>query len=274
MDFGPGVLAAFLGARTQVEPNTVWFHPPTEAELADLALQLDTDHLWMRRIETLIAAGQERWGSNVQIGTTDLGGAVDVLSTFRPGEKLLLDLYDHPDDVRRLTWEIHQHWWTCYEHLNAKLQPVNPGYSAWAGVFSTEPSYMLQCDFCYMISPGMFDEFVKPELARSAERLANAFYHLDGVGQLAHLDSLLEIPSLKGVQWVPGDGQPPANEWPGVFEKILAAGKIAQYTGPLEKLPELVDRLGTGKGLETRVTRPMDRRDEMLSLLEKLGVEA
>jgi len=38
---------------------------------------------------------------------TDLGGNLDILSTFRPGTDLLLDLYDHPEDVKRLTGEAH-----------------------------------------------------------------------------------------------------------------------------------------------------------------------
>ena len=61
----------------------------------------------------------------------------------------------------------------------------------------------------------MFDES-KPELAASCRRLKNAFYHLDGLGQLPHLKSLLSIPELKGIQWVPGDGQPDVTEWPAV----------------------------------------------------------
>ena len=47
-----------------------------------------------------------------------------------------------------------------------------------------------------LISPQMFDEFAKPELEATCERLPRAFYHLDGPGQLPHLDSLLEIENL------------------------------------------------------------------------------
>ena len=54
------------------------------------------------------------------------------------------------------------------------------------------------------------------------------FYHLDGKGALKHLDMLLALPKLKGVQWVPGDGQPGANKWPDVLRRIRAAGKLCQ----------------------------------------------
>ena len=79
-----------------------------------------------------------------------------------------------------------------------------------------------------MISPEMFDEFVKPELIESSLKLPRTFYHLDGSGQLSHLDSLLTIQTLDGVQWVPGAGNPECAEWPEVYQKISAAGKKIQ----------------------------------------------
>ncbi len=269
-DFGPGMLAVPAGARPEVDGNTVWFHAPGEIAIEDLQIQLDLDHPWVRRIEEIYRAGLARWNGRVQMGMTDLGGSLDVISTFRPGESLLLDLVDEPDHVDRVNWQVHEAWWTLYEHFNRILQPVNPGYSAWAGILSPKPSYMLQCDFCYMISPAMFDRFVKPELAASCRRLDNAFYHLDGPGQLAHLDSLLEIEQLDGVQWVPGAGQKPCQDWPEVYAKILSAGKVAQFTGSCEGALELIDRLGTGKGLLITGSYPIDRRDEAEEIIARL----
>ena len=77
---------------------------------------------------------------------------------------------------------------------------------------------MLQCDFCYMIGPEQFKKFVLPELAVSCKKLTNPFYHLDGPGQLPHLDYLLSIPELKGIQCVPGDGSPHDGPWGRSFD--------------------------------------------------------
>ena len=90
---------------------------------------------------------------------TDLGGSLDILSTFRPSENLLLDLYDHPEVVRQKTWGVHEMWWRCFSELDSTIRAVNPGYTAWSPIFSDGPYYMLQCDFCYMIGPDMFDEY-------------------------------------------------------------------------------------------------------------------
>jgi 5-methyltetrahydrofolate--homocysteine methyltransferase len=108
---------------------------------------------------------------------------------------------------------------------------------------------MLQCDFAYMIGPEMFDEFVRPELAASCKRLKNAFYHLDGIGQLPHLDSLLSIPELKGIQWIPGEGSPDQKQWPEVYRRIRAAGKLVQIHGGIDVLDTVAGQVGSAKGI-------------------------
>jgi 5-methyltetrahydrofolate--homocysteine methyltransferase len=251
IDFGPGVLAAFIGGQGHVDDHTVWFTPRDDRPIGDIRFVYDPNHPWLLRIKAICRAAVERWGGLVQVGMTDLGGNLDILSTFRPSEKLLLDLYDHPDEVDRLTWEAHELWHRCFADINAILRPANPGYTAWAGIFSDRPHYMLQCDFCYMISPDMFDRFVKPELAATCRRLADPFYHLDGVGQLPHLDSLLAIPELKGIQWVPGDGKPPCANWPDVYRRIRSAGKLVQFLGNLDGLETMWRELGSVRGFVT-----------------------
>ena len=245
-NFGPGVAAAFMGANLQYDENTCWFHPVREADIEHLRFEYDPDDPWYRHVRNLCKIADERWQGAVQVSMTDLGGNLDVLSTFRPSEKLLLDLYDNPEAVNKRTWEAHELWWRYFNELSA-VMPSNPGYTAWAPIFSETTYYMLQCDFCYMIGPEMFDEFVKPELAATCKKLDNPFYHLDGVGQLPHLDSLLRIPELKGVQWVPGAGKEAEGAWPEVYRKIRDAGKLIQLFGGVEALDAVADKLGTAR---------------------------
>ena len=249
-NFGPGVAAAFLGGGLDPQPDTVWFHPPPGIdELCDVRLEYQPDNIHLRRVKDICRAAVERWQGSVQVGMTDLGGILDILQTFRPGEALLMDLCEQPDLVKDLCWQCHDLWWRYFHEMAGVLQPANPGFTAWTPIFSSGPYYMLQCDFAYMIGPAMFDEFVKPELAASCGRLANAFYHLDGKGQLGHLDSLLSIPGLKGVQWIPGAGQPPCDEWPEVYRKIRGAGKLVQLWGDPATLDTVVRQIGSPEGI-------------------------
>jgi len=275
-NFGAGVVAGFCGADLvcRTDHPTVWFRPLDERQIADLDFAFDPDNPWLRRVQDVCGAAGERWGGLVQVSMTDLGGAVDILSTFRPAERLLLDLYDYPDQVRRLVGQIHDVWFRCFDAIDAVLQRTNPGYTAWTPIFSATPYYMLQCDFCYMISPAMFDAFVRPELAAACGRLDHPFYHLDGPGQLPHLDSLLSIPDLAGVQWIPGAGAPGQRHWPDVYRRIHQAGKLIQLyaeNGDLELLDVVADQIGSADGIILIGEVGPDRRDDLEAFLARHG---
>ena len=84
-----------------------------------------------------------------------------------------------------------------------------------------------------MVSPAHFERFAIPELKALCDRLSDPFYHLDGKGQLPHLDAVLRLEKLKGIQWVPGAGQADPSEWIDVLARIRGAGKLCQvYTHP------------------------------------------
>ncbi len=271
-NFGPGVLAAFLGCRMENGEDTVWFHPPETLELAELHFRLDRQNPVFQKIRELMRIATRRWNGQVQVAMTDIGGNLDVVSSFRPSQQLLLDLYDCPDEVKRLGWEVHRTWWEAFDELVGTAQP-NPGFSTWCPVFSEVPMYILQCDFCYMIGPEMFEEFVKPELVASAKRLKNSIYHLDGPGQLPHLDSLLKIPELGCIQWIPGAGQPDMTQWPDVYRKIHAAGKKIQVYG-LDALDAVAQQIGTAKGIVAVVNSTVAEEDIIRQRLKQYGVDA
>ena len=85
----------------------------------------------------------------------------------------------------------------------------------------------MQCDFCYMISPTQFEHFVLPELIDQASYIDRPVYHLDGQGELPHLDMILDIPGLSGIQWNPGAGKEPLcdEKWFDIYKKIQDKGK-------------------------------------------------
>jgi 5-methyltetrahydrofolate--homocysteine methyltransferase len=106
---------------------------------------------------------------------------------------------------------------------------------------------MLQSDFSYMISPAMFERFVLPDLMECCEALDHPFYHLDGKGEIPHLDHLLSIQRLKGIQWVPGDGQPPPDCWLPLLQRIRTGGKLCQVSVSPQGALRIVRELG-GRG--------------------------
>lgn len=270
MNFGAGVLTAMLGGEgfCSEESDTVWFEPGKFAdfELSEISLKLDRKSEWFLRIEEFFVAANKHLDGRIHIGQTDIEGTLDVLSALRPGEMLMFDMFDSPDEVKRLTWEVHEAWFELFEYLNSLLPVNNHGYSTWARQLSEKVTYMLQCDFAYMISPNHFKEFVLPELSASCKRIERPFYHLDGAGQIGHLDHLLSIPELVGIQWIPGEGAPDCSNCPELYQKITDADRLIQVIVPevsvIEKVlmqtdkPELMQFIGSiNKGEEERLNK-------------------
>ena len=274
--FGPGVAAAFLGAGIDNHTGMTWFYPEQEVHIEELDFKYDPDNIYLNRVKDICKAAVDRWDDNVLISMPDLGGNLDMLSTFRPAERLLIDLYDHPEKVKELTFKLHDFWHTYYAEINEILQTGNPLYTDWSSLVSDKPSYVLQCDFCYMISPKMFNEFVRPELELTCKKLDRTIYHLDGPGQLSHLDSLLDIDELDAIQWIPGAGAADSAQWPEVYAKILNAGKniqIINNTNDFDVYDAVIDQLGSGKGVQIRYFEmPIKQQDQIMKWLEQYGI--
>ena len=211
-NFGPGIVAAFAGANLLAVQDTTWFSPGGNGAISKLHVGLLVDNPWWRRVKNVTQAAIERWGNQLSIGFTDLGGNLDILAHLRGTQQLLFDLVDCPEEVDRLVHETNQLWLQCYEALYA-LTSRGCGITCWGPCWSPRRGYLLQSDFSYMISPQPFKRYVLPDLSACCEALDYAFYHLDGKGQLPHLDMLLALERLRGIQWVPGDGQPQAEHW-------------------------------------------------------------
>ena len=264
MNYGPGAAAAFLGGELQPAKDTVWFHPGIwkGKELTEIRPTYLPDNPWWQRVQAVSRACLARFDRRIQVGFTDIGGNLDIAASLRDAQILLLDTLDDPAAVDELCRIITPLWLRFYREQLALIQPAGRGTCAWAPLWSPQRTYMLQSDFSYMISPRQFARWVVPDLAACCAELEHGFYHLDGKGELPHLDHLLEVPGLKGVQWIPGDGQPEPGDpvwWP-VLQRIRDAGKLVQiYTSGESALRMAREMPLTGFAIETW-TR--DRRDQ------------
>ena len=266
--YGPGVLAAFCGAKLDNSSGQVWFFPPVEdPELSQVHVKYDPNNVWSRRIKDIYRAGLKRWDGAVIMGFPDLGGVMDVVASMVGTENLLYALVDEPEEVERLVQETQQAWYEAYNDFAEVLKPQG-AYTDWNGLLSRDPAYIIQCDFCYMLGPDMFRRFVLPTLQEDARRLTNTIYHLDGIGELPHLDQILSIPELNAVQWVQGTNQPGPYAWLDVYKKILDAGKqIMIIENGLENGYEEL-RPHLGKSPYVCVWASPENRDKAIKLVE------
>jgi len=112
-----------------------------------------------------------------------------------------------------------------YERLYQMTTKYQKGSTNYMGLWHPGRWYPPCCDFSCMISEEQYEELIVEEIEKEVAFLDASIYHLDGPGALRHLDRILKIPGLNGVQWVYGAGQPTASHWLDVIKKIQDAGK-------------------------------------------------
>jgi len=237
VNFGPGCLSAMMGSNYVPDENTIWFGRD-EFFLTDWSklenLRLQKDSPMYKMVTEMTRMLTERNDGSYYTGVSDLGGNLDILASLRSTWTLLTDLHDDPEMVLKAVEIIDEAWMECYSTLRAIINNSGQsGHTTWLGPWCGTAYYPLQCDFAAMISPEDFARFVMPSLRRASDFLDHSIFHLDGPEQIVHLDQLLSVERIDGIQWVPGDGKPPVFDktWFPMYEKIQAAGKCLVLHG-------------------------------------------
>jgi 5-methyltetrahydrofolate--homocysteine methyltransferase len=268
-NFGPGLVAAFLGADLKADANTVWIESRVKKPIEECSFKFENQNKWWRRVAQFTQTLVDEWGDQLCVGYTDLGGNLDILASLLGSNELIFALSDNPDEVLRLVRQISEIWRRYFYELENIISRKSRGRTPWAAIWAPGTCYMLQSDFSYMISPRMFKKFVLPDLEYQVEHIDFPFYHLDGKGELPHLPHLLGIKKLRGIQWIPGDGQPAPEDWLNVLNQIRSAGKLCQVYVTAEGAIKICRELG-GKGFAFYIMPPMKTEDAE-GFLEEIG---
>jgi hypothetical protein len=256
-----GVLGAFLGQTWNVDSvtrstGTVWFEELQDRPLAEISPKLDKNNQLYVRSKELIKAFQDLYDGRIGIGIANLGGIMDIFESMRGATKSLTDILDEPEEVRRIRDCISEAFFIAADE-QMSLIDINktPGYTGWIPLLSQKPYFISQCDYCFMIGPKEYDDFVHDTLVKEANHFDRSFYHLDGPGQIIHLDRILEIEGFDGVQWINGAGAAPLSDpcWFDIYRKVRAAGKLLQvFIWGAEEVPyvdAIVNALGSSEGI-------------------------
>lgn len=245
----PAILAAYLGSpvRLMREGLTGWLAPIITDWRTRPTLDRVPDGFWWQATQDLLAAAADASTGDYAIGIPDLQGGGEILAVLRGSQELALDLYDHPAEIVPAIAESNAAWLTCYRACFAIIHrnpaPLSQGYVDWLGVWSDTPAVTVECDFAALVSPPMFRRFFLPALEEQVGWIGRTIFHLDGPRALPHLDTLLGLRGLTGIQWGPGDGAPPMREWVPLLQKIQAAGKRQVLICEPADVPVLISEL-------------------------------
>jgi len=172
----------------------------------------------------------ERLGKRFVVSMPDLGRGLDVLAAIRGNANLLMDLLIAPDRVQSALDVIERLWHRFHREFADIIYPANHHgcYAECMRYLSARSTHIAECDFAAMIGPEQFAQFALPVLQRECEEFeGRVVFHMDGPGQMPHLDLLCGVEQLHAVQWVPGAGNPGtlSEKWYPLYRTLIDAGK-------------------------------------------------
>ena len=214
----------FRGSIHHFSDDTVWFSPILEAPDA---LEFDENSFLYRKTLELARAFAEDSRGDYIVSMSDCSGNADVLSHLLGPEALLVAMVDEPEAVEAGLKKVQPVYERIHREVYEIVRENNGGGCciSWLTTWGAGLHAQLQCDMSVMISNDLFERFVMPELRAQTALLDHSLYHLDGIQQVRHLDSLLSLERLQAIQWTQVVGQPPCTEFLPELRRIQTAGK-------------------------------------------------
>lgn len=244
-DLGPDFFAACYGTPLEFGESTSWAKPWMSDEDVEnhKDFAMDPANEYYTKMLELTKAAVEDGKDKYMVGVTDLHPGGDGLVSMRGPQNLCYDTFDYPEFLHKGVMDLLPGFQKIYEELYGLTTKYQKGSTCWMGIWHPKRWYPVSCDFSCMVSSDMFEELLIEEIEKEVEFLDASIYHLDGPDALKHLDRLLQIPKLNGIQWVYGAGNPTASHWIPEIRKIQQAGKCVQIQVMPEELETMLQEL-------------------------------
>lgn len=243
----PDTFSACLGIPLEFAEHTSWAtpiigdwdHPPS--------FHLDRSSFAWRWLLEGYRRAAERCPGRYLLAVPDVHAGGDCLLAMRGGERLCLDIYDHPEAIHRAMKQLTRTVAEFYEELFSIFEATGQrGHTTGVhAIWSSGRSAPMQVDLLAMLAPWMFKEFFIDEVKVQLSLLQNSIFHLDGVEALVHRPVLYDLcgkqadgsraTSLAGIQWVPGAGRDELAQWLPLLKEMQSHGaNVELFCRPAE----------------------------------------
>ena len=223
------LLPTFLGAEIVSirEPWGTDTHAiPCIRDLNSAEIRFRRDSVWWEKWVRLAECIRRKCAGRLIFGTAQpYYNNLDTLAALRGNVQLLTDLYDNPEGVHRAMRQVMVAYAEVSAEVHRLLEIGRYGSVTGHGFYADGKAATPQCDFGFNIGKEHFDAFALPYLRQELGFLDAVEYHLDGPGNITHLESICALDKVKVIQWVPGAGDNPRKDWTSLYARIDALGQ-------------------------------------------------
>ncbi|HOK05297.1 MAG TPA: hypothetical protein PLN24_08605, partial [Victivallales bacterium] len=223
VNFGPSFLPALAGAKFEWDKNTSWAHPIEFTNITELKIENFNPEtkLWQFYEEKFLTI-QER-NTDWMMSICDMVGPFDILAGIIGTERLCIEMFENPDEVKRLASEAVKFWLQVYEKQYSILQEKH-GTTDVFGLYMPGKGARWSEDFIALISPEMYEEFVFECDIELAKSLDTSYIHVHSAA-LSSIDIISKNPYLSGIEISNDPNGPELEELIKVGKKVVDSGK-------------------------------------------------
>lgn len=262
----------YFGCKPEFHPGTVWVGPLACEADGFPKIDFNPEGYWWGWFKEFTEQSLRQSEGLYYLVPVFGNGAADTLAMMRGSQQLMFDLTENPDWVKRSVDRITDVLLERFAFLWSGIDNSGmDGYLNWIGCWSPGRTILMDADISGMVSPRQFKEIFLPSIIRQMHSVEYRHFHVDGIVLAkAHLDTLLDLPELQSIQWVPGDGRTEILQWVPLIQKIHSKKKAAYvFATPGEVLPLLKEVRPEGLCISVRCESESSAR-RLIETVEKL----
>jgi hypothetical protein len=196
-------MEAIAGCEVYRSPasSSIWAeHPdPTWECLQHVAF--DPSNPWLLKLVECSTVLREHAGGRYPIGTPIMRGVSDIAAALLGPQRMVLELYDHPQQLQSLLARCTELWWGVGQTLTEARGLFHGGQCAGRRRVWTQGTCILyQDDAAAYLSPRLYQEYFLPKAREILERYERSMIHTHSGSLRIMIDGLLALDALDAIE--------------------------------------------------------------------------
>lgn len=199
VNLGTPWIEAIIGCRLIVQEDSIWAKPFDKEYKVLKKIDYNLENPWLSKLidlhKFLIDISYDRFPISLPV----MHGPLDILSAFQGPEKLCLEIYDRPEDVKLSTENLKNIWIEVAKQLMDITPPYYSGWFTRMNIYLRSRCATPQSDFTSLISEKMYREFELEIDKDIMKNIPSQTYHTHSTSWHV-LKDISQIPNLQSLQ--------------------------------------------------------------------------
>jgi hypothetical protein len=196
-------MEAIAGCEVYISPESgsIWAEHPDPSWESLSAVEFNPGNPWLGKLVECTVALREHAAGRYPVSTPILRGVSDIAAALLGPQRLALECYDHPPELRQLLGRCTEIWQAVGQRLTRAFGSFHGGQCAGRRrVWAPGTCLLYQDDAASVLSPALFRDFVVPREDEILKQYGRTMIHTHSGTLQIMLEGLLSLQSLHAIE--------------------------------------------------------------------------